>query len=148
VSGIVPASLWEAIDAYDAGLAAASPAELTGAGSAGYYLRQAALETAIAQRMTARAAASIHYGLLAGATLAQIADATGMSSAQVAACWRAWADGQRRLEQRFAGLGMSEREYQRAAAAAGEGAAADAGAGCLTGCGHADGTTQIGSPHP
>jgi hypothetical protein len=137
VSGIVPGSLREALDAYDAGLAAASPAELAGAGGVGYYLRQAALETAIAQRMMARAAVSIHCGLLAGATLAQIADATGMSSAQVAACWRAWADGQRRLEQRCPGLGVSEREYQRAAAAAGEGAG-----------GRAGGATRIGSPHP
>ena len=35
----------------------------------------------------------------------------------------AWADGQRRLGQRCPGLGVSEREYQRAAAAAGEGPA-------------------------
>ena len=62
MSGVVPAGLREAIDAYDAGLAAASPAELTGGGDVGYYLRRAALETVIAQRMAARAAASIHYG--------------------------------------------------------------------------------------
>jgi hypothetical protein len=142
--GIVPAGLWEAIDAYDAGLAAASPAQLTGAGDAGYYLRQAALETAIAQRMAARAAASIHCGLLAGATLAQIADAAGMSNAEVAACWRAWADGQRQLEQRCPGLGVSEREYQRAAVVVAAGAAS----GSLPGSGHAGGRTQIGSPHP
>jgi hypothetical protein len=135
VSGIVPGSLREAIEAYDDGLAAASPAELAGAGGAGYYLRRAALETAIAQRMTARAGASLHYGLLAGATLAQIADATGMSSTQVVACWRAWADGQRCLERQCPGLGVGEREYQRAAAAAGEGA----GAGRLTGGGRAGG---------
>ena len=141
MSGIVPGSLREALDAYDAGLAAASPAELAGAGGVGYYLRQAALETAIALRMTARAAASIHYGLLAGATLAQIADVTGMSGTQAAACWRAWADGQRRLGQRCPGLGVSEREYQRAAAAAGEGA----GAGRLAGCGR---DNAIGSPRP
>jgi hypothetical protein len=138
--GIVPASLREAIDAYDAGLAAASPAELAGAGDAGYCLRQAALETAIAQRMAARAAASIHNGLLAGATLAQIADATGMSSTQAAACWRAWADGQRCLGQRCPGLGVSEREYQQAAAVV--------AAGSLPGSGPAGGRTRIGSPHP
>ena len=138
--GIVPASLWEAIDAYRAGLAAARPAELAGAGDAGYYLQQAALETAIARRMAARAAASIHHGLLAGATVAQIADATGVSSGQVAACWRAWADGQRHLEQRCPGLGVSEREYRRAAAGA--------AAGSLPGPEHAGGVTRIGSPHP
>jgi len=144
VSGIVPASLREALDAYDAGLAAASPAELAGAGGVGYYLRQAALETAIAQRMTARAAASIHYGLLAGATLAQIADATCMSSAEAAACWPAWADGQRHVGQRCPGLGVSEREYRRAAAVVAAGAAA----GSLPRSGHAGGRTRIGSPHP
>jgi hypothetical protein len=142
--GIVPTGLWEAIDAYDAGLAAASPAELTGAGDVGYYLRQAALETAIAQRMAARGAASIHYGLLAGARLAQIADAAGMSNAEVAACWQAWADGQRHLEQWCPGFGVSEREYQRAAAVVAAGAAADS----LPGSGHAGGRPQIGSPHP
>jgi hypothetical protein len=142
--GIVPVALREALDAYYAGLAAASPAELTGAGDAGYYLWRAALETAIAQRMAARAAASIHYGLLAGATVAQIADATGMSSAEVAACWRAWADGQRHLEQGCPGLGVSEREYRRAAAVVAAGAAA----GVLPGPEHAGGVTRIGSPHP
>ncbi len=144
MSGMVPASLREALDAYDAGLAAASPAQLAGAGDAGYYLRRAALETVIAQRMTARAAASIHCGLLAGAALAQIADATGMSSAEAAACWRAWADGQRQLGQRCPGLGVSEREYRRAAAVVAAGAAA----GSLPGSGHAGGRTRIGSPHP
>ena len=138
--GIVPVALREALDAYYAGLAAASPAELTGAGDAGYYLWRAALETAIAQRMAARAAASIHYGLLGGATVAQIADATGMSSAEVAACWRAWADGQRHLEQGYPGLGVSEREYRRAAAVV--------AAGVLPGPEHAGGVTRIGSPHP
>ena len=142
--GIVPAGLREAIGAYQAGLAAAGPAELAGAGDAGYYLRQAALETAIAQRMAARAAASIHYGLLAGVTLAQIADAAGMTDAEVAACWRAWADGQRHLAQWCPGLGVSEREYQRAAAVV----AADAAAGSLPGHEHAGGVTRIGSPHP
>ena len=141
--GIVPAALWEAIDAYRAGLAAASPAELAGGGDVGYYSRQAALETAIARRMAARAAASIHCGLLAGATLAQIADAAGVSSAEAAACWQAWADGQRHLGQRCPGLGVSEREYQRAAAVVAAGAAA----GSLPGSGHAGGVMRIGSPH-
>jgi len=144
VSGVVPAGLREAIEAYDAGLAAASPAELAGAGDAGYCLRRAALETAIAQRMAARAAVSIHCGLLAGATLAQIADATGMSSMEVTACWRAWADGQRHLGQQCPGLGITEREYQRAAAVVAAGAAVSS----LRGSGRAGGRTQIGSPHP
>jgi hypothetical protein len=71
--------------------------------------------------MAARAAASIHYGLLAGAAPAQIADAMGITGAEVARRWRAWADGQRRLEERCPGLGMREREYRRAAAVIGEG---------------------------
>jgi hypothetical protein len=122
-TGVVPAKVWEAIDAYGAGLAAATVAELTGTGSAGYYLRQVALESVIAQAMAARAAASIHYGLLAGAAPAQIADAMGITGAEVARRWRAWADGQRRLEECCPGLGMREREYRRAAAVIGEGAA-------------------------
>jgi hypothetical protein len=77
--------------------------------------------------MAARAAASVHYGLLAGATLAQVADATGMSSTEAAACWQAWADGQRHLGQRCPGLGVSEREYQRAAAAVAAGSCPDRG---------------------
>lgn len=124
-SGVVPADVWEAVGAYRAGLAAASPAELAGSGSAGYYLRQVALEAVIAQRMAARAAASIHYGLLAGAAPAQIADAMGVSSAEVAGRWRCWAGGQRHLELWCPGLGLSAGDYRRAAAvleAGGDGA--------------------------
>ena len=98
-SGIVREGLPEAIDSYRAGLSAATAAELAGAGSAAYYLQQVALESLIAQRVAVRAVVSIHHGLLAGATLAQVAEAAGMSSAEVAARWRSWADGQRRLEQ-------------------------------------------------
>ncbi len=50
----MPAGLREAAGAWCAGLDAASAAELAGAGSAGYCLRQAALESVIAQRMAAR----------------------------------------------------------------------------------------------
>jgi len=127
--------LWEAIDAYDAGLAAASPAELAGRGSAGYYLRQAALEAVIAQWMAAQAAASIHYGLLAGATPVQIADAMAISSAEVAGRWRSWADGQRHLELWCPGLGMSEGDYRRVAAvlgaAGGDGTGGPADCPCM-----------------
>lgn len=127
--GTAPAGLREAIDGYYAGLAAASAAELAGAGSAAYYLRQAALESVIAERMAACAAVSVHRALLAGATLAQVADATGVTSAEAAARWRSWADGQRRLGQQVPGLGLSEGEYRRAAATAGRGAAS--GVRCL-----------------
>jgi len=121
-AGAVPANLWEAIDAYGAGLAAASAAELTGTGGAGYYLRQVALESVIARAMAARAAASIHYGLLAGAAPGQLADAMGVTGAEVARAWRGWADGQRCLRERCPGLGMSEGEYRRAAAVIGDSA--------------------------
>jgi len=141
--------LREAIDAYDAGLAAASPAELTGAGSADYYLRRAGLESVIARRMADRVVVSIHRGLLAGATLEQIADATGISSAEAAGRWRSWAEGQRRLEQQLPGLGLSERDYRRVGAVIGAGAAAGSEADPLVpGYGRAGAMTQIGSPHP
>lgn len=135
----MPAGLREAIGAWCAGLDAASAAELAGAGGAGYCLRQAALESVIAQRMAARAVVSIHRALLAGATLAQVADVAGMTCAEAAERWRSWADGQRRLGRQVPGLGLSEREFLRAAAVI----EADAAA-----CGHAGGKTQIGSPHP
>jgi hypothetical protein len=121
--GSVPAGLREAIDVYYAGTMEAVVVELAGADDAGHWLRLAALESVIAQRMAARAVASIHRALLAGATLAQVADAAGMTCAEAAERWRSWADGQRQLGQQVPGLGLSEREYRRAAAVIGEGAA-------------------------
>lgn len=145
--GIVPEDLPEAIDSYRAGLSAATAAQLAGAGSAAYYLRQVALESLIAQRMAVRAVVSIHHGLLAGATLAQVTGAAGMSSAEVAARWQSWADGQRGLEQQVPGLGLSERDYRRAAAVIGAAAVADSGPVVFPGA-RAGAMTQIGSPHP
>jgi hypothetical protein len=120
--GGVPAGLREAIDVYYAGTAEGVAVELAGADDACYWLRQAALESAIAQRMAVRAVVSVHRALLAGATLVQVADAAGMTCAEAAEQWRSWADGQRQLRQQVPGLGLSEAEYLRAAAVIGDGA--------------------------
>ena len=120
--GGVPAGLREAIDVYYAGTAEGVAVELAWADDARYWLRQAALESVIAQRMAVRAVLSIHRALLAGATLAQVADAAGMTCAEAAERWRSWADGQRQLRRQVPGLGLSEAEYLRAAAVIGDGA--------------------------
>lgn len=126
---VVPAGLREAVEAYYAAIAQATAAELAGAGGAGFYLRRAALESAIARRMATCAAVSVHRGLLAGATLAQVADATGVTVAEAAVSWRAWAEPQRRLEREVPGLGLSDQDYRRAAAVI---EASMAGAGILS----------------
>jgi hypothetical protein len=128
----VPAGLREMAEAYFA-------AELAGDGGAAWCLRQAALESVIAERMAVRAMVSVHRALLAGAALAQVADAAGVSCAEVAERWRLWAEGQRELGRQVLGLGISERDYRRAAALIG---ADPAGAGAY------GRETRIGSPHP
>lgn len=126
-------------EAYFAGLDAASAAELAGGGSAGWLLEQAALESAIAARMAARAVVSMHRALLAGATLAQAAAAAGVTSAEAARRWRSWAEGQCELARQVRGLVVSERDYRRVAGVI----AAD-----LAGSGHTGQETRIGSPRP
>jgi hypothetical protein len=121
--------LWEAVDAYQAAVGAATVAELTGGGSAAWYLRLAALEVVIERRMAVRAVISIHRALLAGASAAHIAQATGLSAGQVGERWVAWAGPQVRLGERM-GVGMAQEEYERAAAAL---TAGGAGAACLPG---------------
>jgi hypothetical protein len=118
--------LWEAVDACRAAVGTATAAELLGGGSAEFYLDLAAVETAIARRAAVHAVISIHRALLAGASVRQIADVTGLSPDQVAARWAEWADGQVRLRERT-GTGMAGEEHGRAAAVlAGRGwAAAD-----------------------
>jgi hypothetical protein len=108
---------WEAVDAYQGAMGRATAAELLGGGDAGFYLRVAALETAIARRAAVHAVISIHRALLAGAPVAQIAEVTGLSPDQVTARWTEWADGQIRLNSR-AGAGMTREDYERAAAVA------------------------------
>jgi len=108
--------LWEAVDAYRRTVDTASVAELAGGGDAAFHLRQAALEAVIERRMAVHAVISIHWALLAGAPVTQVAQAMGLSPGQVAARWAAWADGQVRLGERT-GIGMTGQEYERAAAA-------------------------------
>jgi hypothetical protein len=138
----VPAGLREAVDVYYAGIAESVAVELAGADDAGYWLGQVALESVIAQRMADLAVVSMHRALLAGATLAQVADAAGMTCAGAAERWRSWADGQRQLKRQVPGLGLSERDYLRAAAAAG------ARTGPAPESGHASTERRIGSPRP
>ncbi len=108
--------LWEAVDACRRAVDTATVAELAGGGDAAFHLRQVALEAVIERRIAVRAVISIHRALLAGARVAQVARATGLSGSQVAARWAAWADDQVRLFERT-GLGMAPEEYGRVAAA-------------------------------
>ena len=138
--------LREALDAFGAALAASSARELAGCGDAGYYLRQVALQDAVAGRMRAGATIDIHRALVAGAGPAEVAHVLGVSVAEVADRWRAWAEGQRRLRDLWPGLGLGREEYERVAAVlAGAGGNAP---GQFTGCSCRGGDVQIGSPHP
>ena len=138
--------LGEALDAFSAAFAASSVRELAGCGDAGYYLRQVALQNVVAERMRTGATIDIHRALVAGAGPAEVAHVLGVSAAEVAGRWRAWAEGQRRLREQFPGLGLGRDEYERVAAVlAGAGGNAP---GQFTGCSCRDGDAQIGSPHP
>lgn len=114
VSGL---GLWQAVDACQRAVAAATAAELAGGGSAAFYLHLVACEAVIERRAAVHAVISIHRALLAGAPVAQVAQAAGLSPGQVAVRWAAWADGQVRLREQT-GTGMAREEYERAAAAA------------------------------
>jgi hypothetical protein len=107
--------LWGAVALLQDAVGAATVAELTGGGSAAWYLRRAALEAMIERRIAVHSVISIHRALLAGALVPQIAQATGFSRSQIAARWVAWADGQVRLREQI-GTGMAREEYERAAA--------------------------------
>lgn len=148
VCGIGELGSWEAMDAYRAAFDAASADELTGRGSAAYYLRRAALEAVIARRMRIRTVISIHRALLAGISVGEIAHVLGSSHADIAECWRSWADEQRGLNAQCPGLGLGEREYDQVAAVIG---ADSSGQGCdegFAGCPCQGMDTQIGSPRP
>jgi hypothetical protein len=148
VCGIGELGVWEAMDAYRAGFAAASAEELTGRGSAGYYVRQAALEMVIVRRMRIRMVLSIHHALLRGVSVGEIARVLGCGRRDVANCWRAWAEGQRRLNAQCPGLGMGQRDYDQVAAVivaeSSDRGSDEGGLGgaCL------GRNTQIGSPRP
>lgn len=138
--------LREVLDAFDAALAASSARELAGDGDAGYYLRQAALQNVVAERMRTGAVIDVHRALVAGAAPAEVAHVLGVSVTEVAGRWRSWAEGQRRLRGWCPGLGLGRDEYEQVAAVL-------AGAGgnglCrFTGCSCRDQGPQVGSPHP
>lgn len=138
--------LREALEAFGAALAGSSVRELAGDGDAGYYLRQAALQNVVAERMRIGAVIDIHRALVAGAVPAEVAHVLGVSVTEMAGRWRAWAEGQRQLRDRYPGLGLGRDEYEQVAAVL-------AGAGdndlCrFTGCSCRDQDLQVGSPHP
>jgi hypothetical protein len=138
--------LREALEAFDAALAASSARELAGGGDAGYYLRQVALQNAVAGRMRIGATIDIHRALVVGAAPAGVAHVLGGSVTEVAGRWRTWAEGQRRLRDWCPGLGLGRDEYEQVVAVlAGAG---DNGPGQFTGCSCRGEDVQVGSPHP
>jgi hypothetical protein len=136
--------LREALEAFHAAVAASSARELAGGGDAGYYLGLVALQDAVAERMRAGATIGIHRALVAGAAPAGVAHVLGVSLAEVAGRWRAWAEGQRRLRDGCPGLGLGRDEYEQVAAVL-AGAGED-GPGQFTGCSCRGGDAQVGSP--
>jgi hypothetical protein len=138
--------LREALDAFGAALAASGVRELAGGGDAGYYLRQVALQNAVAERMRVGATIDIHRALVAGAGPAEVAHVLGVSVTEVADRWRTWAEGQRRLRDWCPGLGMGRDEYEQVAAVLA--GADDNDSGQFTGCSCRGEDVQIGSPHP
>jgi hypothetical protein len=92
--------LREALEAFDAAFAASTARELSGGGDAGYYLRQVALQNAVAERMRIGATIDIHRALVAGTAPGEVAHVLGVSVTEVAGRWRTWAGGQRRLRDR------------------------------------------------
>ena len=138
--------LRQALEAFSAALAASTARELAGGGDAGYYLRQVALQDAVAARMRAGAVIDVHRALVAGAAPGEVAHVLGVSVSEVAGRWRAWAEGQRRLRGWCPGLGLGRDEYEQVAAVlAGAG---DNAPGQFTGCSCRDQGAQVGSPRP
>jgi len=150
--GIRELDLGQALEILHADFRAASARELTGGGSTAYHLRQAALESVIAERMRIRALIRIHRALLGGVPVAEIAHVTGSACDHVAQRWRAWADGQRRLNTRYPGLGLGQREYAQVAVALddalGELAVQTPSSMSFTRCACPVTSPQIGSPRP
>lgn len=128
---------WQALEAYQAAFTTAGAVELAGKGRPSYHMRQAALESVIAERMRINAAISIHRAVLAGASVDELARAVGASAAEIAERWHAWADDQRGLNAQYPGVGVSARDYARAAATlqAGQG---HLGAASTSGAEHAN----------
>ena len=151
-SGVVRAcrvrdwGLREALEAFGAALAASSARELAGGGDAGYYLRQVALQDAVAERMRIGATIDIHRALVAGAAPAEVAHVLGASVTEVAGRWRTWAEGQRSLRDWCPGLGLGRDEYEKVAAVLAGAGGNDPGQ--FTGCSCRGEDAQVGSPHP
>ena len=138
--------LREALEAFGAALAASTARELSGGGDAGYYLRQVALQNAVAERMRIGATIDIHRALVAGAAPGEVAHVLGVGVTEVAGRWRTWAEGQRRLRDRYPGLGLGRDEYEQVAAVLAGAAGNDPGQ--FTGCSCRGEDAQVGSPHP
>ena len=107
IAGLRDLGVWQALDAYQDQARRASVAELTGAGGAGYYLRQVALESVVGEWMRVGAVSSAHRALLAGADVGEVAAALGCSCTTLAGLWRAWAGGQAELARQVPGVGLS-----------------------------------------
>jgi hypothetical protein len=102
----------------------------------------------IARRMHIRATISIHHALLAGVSVAEIAHVLGSSQADVAECWRDWADGQLHLNSQHSGLGLDQRAYDQVAAVIGAESSGHGSEAGFIGCACLEMDTQIGSPRP
>lgn len=138
--------LREGLEAFHAALAASTARELAGGGDAGYYLRQVALQNVVAERMRIGATIGIHRALVAGAAPAEVAHVLGVSLTEVAGRWRTWAEGQRRLRDRWPALGLGREEYEQVAAVLTD--VDGNGPGQFTRCPCRGEGAQIGSPHP
>jgi hypothetical protein len=138
--------LREALEAFDAALAASTARELAGGGDAGYCLRQGALQNAVAGWMRIGATIDVHRALVAGAAPGEVAHVLGVRVMEVAARWRTWAEGQRRLRDWCPGLGLGRDEYEKVAAVLAGAAGNDPGQ--FTGCSCRAEDAQVGSPHP
>ena len=140
IAGLRGLGVWQALDAYRDQGRRASVAELTGAGGAGYYLRQVALESVVAEWMRVGAVISAHHALLAGAEVGEVAAAMGCSCSVLIRRWCSWAQGQAALGRRVPGLGLTAEVF-----AVVEGRLAGVCDGCA-GTGHEEMGTHVGSP--
>ena len=89
---------------------------MSGGGHAGYYLRQVALQNAVADWMRIGATIDIHRALVGGASPAEVAHVPGGSVTEMTGRWRSWAEGRRSLRDWCPGLGLGRDEYEEVAA--------------------------------
>lgn len=74
-------------------------------------LDEVATMAALSWWMTHWLPISVHRALMAGASIEEVAEASGMQFAQVTNAWRTWADGQRSLQSEHANLPDHTGEY-------------------------------------